>query len=53
MKVFGIQRVDQGDNDALRESAGEIVRHNAAEYNNKKMLEAKWKPALNCNLLRT
>ena len=31
----------------------ETERHIAAKYNNRKMLEAKWKPALNCILLGT
>ena len=31
----------------------ETERHIAAKYNNSKMLEAKWKLVLNCNLLGT
>ena len=31
----------------------ETERHIAAKYNNVKMLEAKWKPVSNCNLLGT
>ena len=31
----------------------ETERHIAAKVNNKKMLEGKWKPVLNCNLLGT
>jgi len=41
------------DNDGLRDSAGVTAPHIAAKYNNRKMLEAKWKPVLNCDLLPT
>ena len=41
------------DNDGLRKSAGVTEPHIAAKYNNRKMLEAKWKPVLNCDLFPT